>query len=133
MANDPPVILVVEDNERNAKLLRDVLVAKGFGLVEATTAEAGLELARAEPAPDLILMDIQLPGMDGMTALRHLKDDPGTAAIPVIAVTASVMPMERAKVMEAGFDGFQEKPISVKSLLAQMQDLLDARTEVVDP
>ena len=118
------LILVVEDNERNAKLLRDVLDATGYRLAESTTAEEGLELARRD-RPDLILMDIQLPGMDGMTALRHLKDDPSTQQIPVIAVTASVMPMERAKVMEAGFDGFQEKPISVKGLLAQIRELLD--------
>ena len=118
------LILVVEDNERNAKLVRDVLDATGYRIVESTTAEEGLEIARRDH-PDLILMDIQLPGMDGTTALGHLKDDPATRDIPVIAVTASVMPMERAQVIEAGFDGFQEKPISVKALLGQIRELLD--------
>ncbi|MDH3708196.1 MAG: response regulator [Acidimicrobiia bacterium] len=118
------LILVVEDNERNAKLVRDVLDATGYRLLETTTAEEGLEMARRDQ-PDLILMDIQLPGMDGTTALGHLKADPATSAIPVIAVTASVMPMERAQVMEAGFDGFQEKPISVKALLGQIRELLN--------
>lgn len=125
---DAALILIVEDNERNAKLLRDVLDAKGYRVTEAETAELGLEIA-ARDKPDLVLMDIQLPGMDGMTALRHLKDDPVTATIPVIAVTASVMPMEREKVMAAGFDAFQEKPISVKNILELIADLLAGSEE----
>lgn len=119
-------ILVVEDRPLNAKLLRDVLGANGYEVLEAGTAEDGLELARAR-APALILMDIQLPGMDGVTALRKLRAEQGTASIPVIAVTASVMTLERHAIMSSGFDGYQAKPISVKELLAEIRRLLDAR------
>jgi two-component system cell cycle response regulator DivK len=118
------LILVIEDNPLNAKLVRDVLLAGGYQLVESTTAEEGLQLAR-ERKPALILMDIRLPGMDGITALAELKGDATTRQIPVIAVTASVMPMEREDILAAGFDGFQEKPISVKSLRAEVRTLLD--------
>ena len=115
-----PLILVVEDRPMNAKLLRDVLVASGYDVVESDTAEQGLVLAR-ERKPALILMDIQLPGMDGMTAVRELKRDPATAKIPVVAVTASAMPLERESILRAGFDGYQAKPISVKELLAEVR------------
>ena len=120
-------VLIVEDNERNAKLIRDVLEVTGYRVAHCTTAEEGLELVRRD-RPDLILMDIQLPGMDGNTALKHLKDDPGTRDIPVIAVTASVMPMERGQILASGFDGYQAKPISVKALMAEVKTLL-ARNE----
>jgi len=118
------LILMIEDNPLNAKLVRDVLLASGHQLVESTTAEEGLQLAR-ERKPALILMDIQLPGMDGIAALAELKGDATTRQIPVIAVTASVMPMEREEILAAGFDGYQAKPISVKSLLAEVRTLLD--------
>ncbi len=118
------LILMVEDNPLNAKLIRDVLLATGYQLVESTTAEEGLRLAR-ERQPALILMDIRLPGMDGMTALGKLKADVATRDTPVIAVTASVMPQEREDVLAAGFDGYQAKPISVKDLLAEVRTLLD--------
>ena len=118
------LILMIEDNPLNAKMLRDVLLASGYQLVESTTAEEGLQLAR-ERQPALILMDIRLPGMDGIAALAELKGDATTRQIPVIAVTASVMPMEREDILAAGFDGFQEKPISVKSLRAEVRTLLD--------
>jgi two-component system, cell cycle response regulator DivK len=114
------LVLVVEDRPMNAKLLRDVLTVSGYEVVEAGTAEEGLSLAR-ERAPALILMDIQLPGMDGMTAVRALKADPRTAGIPVVAVTASAMPLERESILRAGFDGYQAKPISVKDLLAEVR------------
>jgi CheY-like chemotaxis protein len=117
------LILVVEDRPMNAKLLRDVLVASGYEVAEAETAEAGLALAR-ERLPELILMDIQLPGMDGITAVRELKGDSATAKIPVIAVTASAMPLERDAILRAGFDGYQAKPISVKDLLAEVRRLV---------
>ena len=117
------LILTVEDNPLNAKLLRDLLQSRGYEVAEATTAEAGLEIAR-ERQPALILMDIHLPGMDGITALGELKAEPETASIPVIAVTASVMPMERREILAAGFDGYQPKPLSVKELLAEMDRLL---------
>jgi len=119
-------ILVVEDRPLNAKLLRDVLGANGYEVLEAGNAEDGLELARAR-IPALILMDIQLPGMDGVSALRLLRAEPGTASIPVIAVTASVMTLERRAILASGFDGYQAKPISVKELLAEIRTLLDAR------
>lgn len=118
------LILVVEDNRLNLKLVRDVLLSRGLRVIESKTAEEGLELARAE-SPDLILMDIHLPGMDGISALQELKADPVTAHIPVIAVTASVMPMERQEILAAGFDGYQGKPISVKELTAEVRTLLD--------
>lgn len=119
-------ILIVEDNAMNLKLLRDVLQVKGYRLLECGTAEEGLELARTEH-PDLILMDIQLPGMDGISALHELKRDAKTHSIPVIAVTASAMPMEREKILAAGFDGYQSKPLSVKEITAEVRSVLDAR------
>ena len=118
-----PLILIVEDNARNAKLLRDVLQVTGYRTVDTTTAEEGIEVARRD-RPALILMDIQLPGMDGKEALRALRSHPETAGIPVMAVTASVMPMERRDILAHGFDGFQEKPLSVRSLLAEVRRLL---------
>jgi two-component system cell cycle response regulator DivK len=117
------LILIVEDNARNAKLLRDVLRAIGYRTVDTTTAEEGIEVARRDQ-PDLILMDIQLPGMDGKAALLELRSHPETAGIPVVAVTASVMPLERRDILAHGFDGFQEKPLSVRSLLAEVRRLL---------
>jgi two-component system cell cycle response regulator DivK len=112
----------------NLKLVRDVLRSRDLRVIESTTAERGLELARSE-VPDLILMDIQLPGMDGVSALKRLKSDPITAHIPVIAVTASVMPMEREEILAAGFDGFQAKPISVKELTREVREHLDRRDD----
>jgi two-component system cell cycle response regulator DivK len=122
------LILVVEDNQMNAKLLRDVLASRGYEVAESTTAEEGLEIARAR-GPALILMDIQLPGMSGIEALQELKKDASTEGIPVLAVTASVMPMERSEILEAGFDGYQSKPISVKELTAEVRRLLDGGSE----
>jgi CheY-like chemotaxis protein len=117
------LILAVEDNELNAKLVRDVLQSRGYQVAETTTAEEGLELVRSR-RPALILMDIHLPGMDGITALRQLKGDADTRDIPVIAVTASAMPMERREILAAGFDGYQAKPLSVKDLMAEIERLL---------
>ncbi len=117
------LILIVEDNERNAKLVRDVLLVTGYRVAHSVTAEEGLEIAQRDK-PDLVLMDIQLPGMNGTTALKHLKADARTRDIPVIAVTASVMPMERKEILAAGFDGYQAKPISVKDLMAEVKALL---------
>ena len=113
-------ILIVEDNDKNLKLVRDVLQAKGYQTLEAGTAEDGLAIARCE-APDLILMDIQLPGMSGIEALKALRADPATAALPVVAVTASVMQQDRQEIMRAGFDGFIEKPINLRGLLDTIQ------------
>jgi two-component system, cell cycle response regulator DivK len=110
------VILIVEDNDKNLKLVRDVLQVKGYKTLEAGTAEDGIKLA-AEHKPDLILMDIHLPGMNGIDALGVLRADPTTAAIPVIAVTASVMQQDRKLITDAGFDGYVGKPINLKEFL----------------
>ena len=123
MANE--LILIIEDNEKNRKLARDVLRAKGYRTIESETAEEGLKLA-AEQAPALILMDIQLPGMDGIAAMKHLKADPKTRRIPVIAITASAMTNNRQAMLAEGFDGYQTKPISLKDFLAEVQRMLVA-------
>ena len=120
-----PVILVVEDNERNLKLLRDVLEYGGYDVRAARTAEDGIALAVSEP-PDLVLMDLQLPGIDGMEALRQLRESPRTAAIPVVAVTAQAMKQDRERVRQAGFDGYVEKPISVRAFPDQVRRFLPA-------
>ena len=123
MANE--LILIIEDNEKNRKLCRDVLQVKGYKTIESETAEEGLKLA-AEQAPALILMDIQLPGMDGITAMKQLKADPQTRRIPVIAITASAMMHNRTTLLAEGFDGYQTKPISLKDFLMEVQRLLVA-------
>lgn len=117
------LILIVEDNEKNLKLVRDVLQVKGYETLEAGTGEEGIRLAR-DRTPGLVLMDIQLPGMSGVDALKALRAEPETAAIPVIAVTASVMQQDRQQIMRAGFDGFIEKPISLRKLLETVQKAL---------
>lgn len=117
------LILIVEDNPRNMKLVRDVLQVKGHETLEATTAEEGIPLA-IERKPALILMDIQLPGMNGIDALRLLRGDPATAKIPVIAVTASVMQHDRKLITEAGFDGYVGKPISLMEFLDAVNAML---------
>jgi two-component system cell cycle response regulator DivK len=109
-------ILIVEDNPRNMKLVRDVLQVKGHETLEATTAEDGIELAN-EKTPDLILMDIQLPRMNGIDALHVLRANPATEKIRVIAVTASVMQQDRTKITAAGFDGYVGKPINLAEFL----------------
>ena len=119
------VILIVEDNDKNMKLARDVLQFHGYRTLEATTAEDGIALASAH-CPDLILMDIQLPGMDGVAALRRLRDDPGTAPIPVVALTAFAMKDDRDRFLEAGFDACVVKPISIKDLHARVREVLTA-------
>ncbi len=109
-------ILIVEDNEKNMKLVRDVLQVKGYATIEATTGEDGVRLAK-ERLPALVLMDIQLPGIDGIEALKQLRADPATAAIPVIAVTASVMVSDRRNITDAGFDGYVGKPLNLREFL----------------
>jgi len=122
------LILIIEDNEKNLKLVRDVLQVKGYATVEATSAEDGIRLA-AERTPDLILMDIQLPGMNGIDALRVLRADPSTATTPVIAVTASVMQQDRNLITDAGFDGYVSKPINLKEFLEAVRGALESRPE----
>jgi two-component system, cell cycle response regulator DivK len=121
MANE--LILIVEDDAKNRKLARDVLAYRGYRIVEAETGEDGVRLAR-ELRPDLVLMDIQLPGIDGITALREIRMDPATRHIPVMAVTASVMTDDRQAIMAAGFDAYQGKPISVRGFTTAVQALL---------
>jgi CheY-like chemotaxis protein len=118
------LILIVEDNPQSLKLVRDILQVKGYQTLEAETGEEGVRLAR-ERQPALILMDIQLPGINGIEALHRLRADPVTSSTPVIAVTASVMTQDRSRIMDAGFDGFQSKPISINQLLAAVRDALD--------
>ena len=117
------LILIIEDNEKNRRLVRDVLQFKGYQTIETETGEEGVELARSRQ-PALVLMDIQLPGIDGITALRQLRDDPITRAIRVMAVTASAMTQDRQKILSAGFDGYQSKPINVKAFLEAVQEIL---------
>ncbi|UCH53372.1 MAG: response regulator [Pseudomonadota bacterium] len=119
-------ILIVEDNARNRKLLRDVLSHHGYQVLEANSGEEGLALATAQ-RPQLVMMDIQLPGIDGVETLRRLRDNGGTRAIPVMAVTASVMGQEVQRIHDAGFDDYLQKPVSLKDMLAAVERLL-ART-----
>lgn len=115
------VILIVEDNSLNMKLARDILEAKGHTVVTADNGEDGVRLAAAQ-LPDLVLMDIQLPGIDGIEAFAQLRSDPATAAIQVIAFTASVTASDRSKV--AHFDAFVSKPIDLKSFVATIEGSL---------
>lgn len=122
----PGRILVVEDNPKNLKLVRDVLQYSGYEVIEATSGEDGVRLAGQE-APDLILMDLQLPGIDGVEALRQIRaaDSAGVAGrVPVVAVTAFAMDHDRERAFESGFDGYLEKPISVRRLAQQVRDFL---------
>jgi two-component system, cell cycle response regulator DivK len=116
-------ILVVEDNDRNLKLVRDVLVFAGFEVLEAQTGEQGVAIAETN-LPDLVLMDLQLPGIDGAEALRRLRDNPATAELPVVAVTAFAMKEDGERTRQAGFDGYITKPLSVRSLPDQVRNYL---------
>src|SRR3954452_21765558 len=111
-------ILVVEDNSKNLKLVRDVLQFAGFEIIDATTGEDGVELAAREH-PDLVLMDLQLPGIDGTEALRQIREMPDVCQVPVLAVTGAVMDEARRRASRAGFYGYVEKPISVRGLTDQ--------------
>lgn len=119
------LILIVEDNDKNLKLARDLLRYHGFDTIEATNGEDGIALARSR-TPSLVLMDIQLPGMDGVSALQELRKDTATARIPVVAMTASVMKEDRERFDKAGFDGFITKPIDVKSFPGQIRGHISA-------
>jgi two-component system cell cycle response regulator DivK len=122
------LILIVEDNEKNRKLVRDVLQIKGYQTIESESAEEGIKLA-LDKSPALILMDIQLPGIDGITALKQLRADPKTKNIPVIAITASAMTHNRKTMLAEGFDGYQTKPISLKDFLGEVERVLAARSK----
>ena len=112
-----PQVLVVEDNARNMKLFRDVLQASGYRTLEATTGERAVELV-LEHGPQLVLMDIQLPGIDGVEALVRLRADERTAAVPVLALTAQAMDGDRERFLAAGFDGYLSKPVNIADLVA---------------
>lgn len=117
------LILIVEDNDNNRKLARDVLQHNGYRTTEAVTAEDGLTLARTD-RPDLVLMDIQLPRMNGIEAFRHLRSNPETGGIPVVAFTASVMNEDRQRILDAGFEAYLSKPVSIKELLRTVEDVI---------
>jgi two-component system cell cycle response regulator DivK len=116
-------ILIVEDNEKNMKLFRDVLQASGYATLEAATGEAALELAR-EHRPALVLMDVRLPGIDGVDALALLRGDERTAATPVLALTAQAMRGDRERFLASGFDGYLAKPVDIRELLAVVREAL---------
>lgn len=111
----PPTVLVVEDNALNLKLIRDVLEHAGFTVLAATSGEAGVDVA-TRGGLDLVLMDLQLPGIDGTEAMRRIRAHPATRELPVVAVTAFAMRADREQVSSAGFDGYIEKPISTRAL-----------------
>jgi CheY-like chemotaxis protein len=121
MSNE--LILIVEDNEKNRKLLRKVLERIGYRTAEVETGEEAIEVARSL-GPDLVLMDYELPGIDGVETFHRLRADAAIRRMPVLAVTASAMPEDMARMREAGFDGFETKPINVKNLLATIESLL---------
>jgi two-component system, cell cycle response regulator DivK len=114
-------VLVVEDNEKNLKLVRDVLEATGYRTLEATTGAQAVELA-AEHTPDLVLMDIRLPDIDGAEALSRLRADERTASIPVLAVTAQAMQGDRERFLAAGFDSYLSKPVDVVELIEAVRE-----------
>jgi two-component system cell cycle response regulator DivK len=119
-------ILVVEDNELNMKLFRDILVSTGYLTLEATTGGEAVELA-TEHAPDLVLMDIQLPDFDGVQALGRLRGNERTAAIPVLALTAQAMDGDRERFLAAGFDGYVSKPVDVRELIGTVRQHCEER------
>ncbi|MSR14242.1 MAG: response regulator [Gammaproteobacteria bacterium] len=118
------VVLIVEDNEKNMKLARDILQAKGYTTLEAVTGEEGVQVAIAQ-TPDLVLMDIQLLGINGIEAFKQIRANPSTQTIPVIAFTASVTPTDRSQVTAAGFDAFLSKPIDLKEFVATIKRLTE--------
>ena len=120
------LVLIVDDNEKNLKLARDVLGFAGFRTLEAASGSAGVALA-AEHLPDAILLDIRLPDMDGVEALRRLRQDERTASIPVVALTAQAMKGDRDRFSQAGFDGYLSKPVDIDELLASVERHCAAR------
>ncbi len=119
-------ILIVEDNEKNMKLARDVLQAKGYATLEAVNGEDGVRLALAHK-PDMVLMDIQLPDINGVEAFTLIRANAETAHIPVVAFTASVTPMDRNRITDAGFDAFIGKPVNLKEFLETVRKTLEGR------
>lgn len=122
------LILIIEDDEMNRKLTRDVLEVRGYRTIESGTGEEGIVLAR-EHAPSLVLLDIHLPGIDGLETFSRLREYPATASIPVVVVTASAMADDRVHVRAAGFDGFLAKPIEVRQLLDTVSGLVRVKDQ----
>jgi two-component system cell cycle response regulator DivK len=122
------VILIIEDSPLNLKLARDILDHVGYRTLAAENAEAGIAIARVQ-RPDLVLMDVQLPGMDGVEALGRLRADSLTAAIPVVALTAFAMKDDRGRFLAAGFDGYLEKPLNVREFPIEIATILSTRGE----
>ena len=120
-------ILVVEDNEKNMKLFRDVLAATGYRTLEATTGGEAVDMA-SEHTPDLVLMDIQLPDLDGVQALQRLRADARTATIPVLALTAQAMRGDRERFLAEGFDGYVSKPVNVRELIGIVRQYCEGRS-----
>ena len=119
------IILIVEDNEKNMKLVRDILRHNGHETIEAATGAEGVRLA-VDKRPDLVLMDIQLPDIDGIEALRRIRDVRELDTVPVIAVSASVMPDDKQKIVTSGFDAFVTKPINLKKFLETVRRFLES-------
>jgi two-component system cell cycle response regulator DivK len=117
-------ILVIEDNPKNLKLVRAVLEFSGYEVIEATSGEEGVRLAH-ETSPDLVLMDLQLPGIDGAEALRQIRSDTDGPGVPIVAVTAFAMSDDRDRAFASGFDGYVEKPISARALPQQVRDFIE--------
>jgi two-component system cell cycle response regulator DivK len=124
----PRRILVVEDNPLNLKLVRDVLQFAGYDVIEAQSGEEGLRVAQEDP-PDLVLMDLQLPGIDGTETMRRMREGSLGRDVPVVAVTAFAMAEDRERASLAGFDGYVEKPISVRELPGQIEAFLAGASE----
>jgi two-component system cell cycle response regulator DivK len=125
---EAPLILVVEDNERSRKLVRDVLEHHGYRTLGAADGEEGVALAR-EHRPTLTLMDVQLPGIDGVDALGRLRADPATAGLGIVALTAFAMKDDRERLLAAGFDGYLVKPIDVRTFPGEIASLLNGGPE----
>lgn len=123
MTRTSSTVLIVEDNDKNMKLVRDILRHEGYATLEAATGREGLRLAR-EARPDLVLMDIQLPDIDGIAVLREIRLDAAFDAVPVVAVSASVMPDEQQKIVSSGFDAFITKPIQLQQFRETVQRML---------
>jgi two-component system, cell cycle response regulator DivK len=121
-------VLIVEDNEKNMKLFRDVLQATGYATIEATNGEEAVAAA-TEHLPDLVLMDVQLPGIDGLEALRRLRADERTAGMRVVALTAQAMSGDRERFLEAGFNGYISKPVNVAEFVGTVKRHLEGQAD----
>ena len=126
-ATDQRTILYVEDNPENRMLVRRILLSEGYSLLEARDADEALNVL-SEKHPDLILMDINMPGVDGYTLTSHIKSMPGFANVPILAITANVMRGDREKTLQAGCDGYIQKPIDIDQLTREIERFLARRT-----